>query len=273
MIDEDFSENILEKIAQIAKEKDKVAESDPSKFMFEGNVFDPLSKHEVEEEEEPPPPPVFSEEELAAAKASSFDEGKREGLTESQNSREQAVSETLNRISIALVTEFDAEKHREKIYEAEALALSLSIFETLFPVFTKDHGLTEIKTAITQVIQDESGQGKIRIELSPDETAPLTEHLTHLPIENGTERLNIVTNDTFTDGQFKLTWDDGGAVRDSQKMAGTVASILKQGLAGQPSSRHDNNENGTKDALPVDGNTEEPAENDETASDTTGDKT
>jgi flagellar assembly protein FliH len=238
MIDENFSENILEKIAQIARDKGDKVEVDSSKFLFESNLFGALSKDQIKEEE-PPPPPIFSEEELEAAKTAAYEDGKRAAATEAQNSREQAVSETLNRIAFFFATEFDAEKQREKIYEAEAVALSLSIFKTLFPFFTKTHGLEEVKIAITDIIQDESGKGKIRIELSPNDTEPLSAHLKQLTIENAEERLNIISNETFTDGQFKVIWDDGGAVRDAKKMAGTVEAILQQALAGQPVSRHD----------------------------------
>lgn len=209
---------------------------DSRKFLFDRHIFD---EPEVEEEEDlPPPPPTFSEEELEAARASAYDKGRRDGLAEeknSQNTRAAALLETLTR---RLPELFSAEFAREKTYEQEAVALALAIFRTLFPALEARHGLYEAESVIRAVLNDAQGRGEIAVDLHPDAVEDIEAHLKTVAERLESVRITVRQDARLGPGDCRLSWKDGGAVRDSASLAQEITRRIEESLAGGAVNRH-----------------------------------
>jgi len=217
------------------------------KFLFNQNIFD---EPDIEEEEvELPPAPTFSEEELETVRRTTheraYEAGKQEAINAERNSREEKIAQVLQKISHDTGLLFAAESERERIFEAETLRMTLAVFETLFPLYKKEHGFDELKTVIADILKKQEGQSQIIIEVHNDAVEGIKSHI-HSLAQYGHDphRYDIVGADNLDDDAFRMRWKDGGAVRDLETMAGDIGAIIKDTLAGTLTNSHDSKQSG-----------------------------
>lgn len=222
--------------------QDTLPKSAPKKFLFDQHNFD----EGYVPEPEIPPPPVYSQEELDAAQKSSYDRGKKDGLAEAHASFEKRATDLLDKIMQNFKTLFAAEEQRARLYESESLYLARAIFSRLFPNLNERHGLEEVERVITDVLESHRTNPEIIIEVHPDFVESI-----RASVENafknlhGTGLCTITGNETLTPGACRLSWNDGGAVRDPQTLAEQISHILEDGLAEKPRLR-DNGQDSSK---------------------------
>lgn len=226
------------------------------KFLFNQHIFD---EPDIEEDEfEEPPPPTFSEEELETVRSKTeseaYSRGKADGLAESKASRDQMVAQIMQNIAQDTSILFANEETRDQIFEREAVSLSLTIFEKLFPNEKEIHGFEELKNNISKILKRQENQSEIIIEVHPDAVEGVQKHIHDLNLHNHTQqRFEVNANESLNDQTCKMFWKDGGAIRDIDAIAQEIQGILNQTLAGTPSSSHDSNSDdaliGTENAV------------------------
>lgn len=196
------------------------------KFLFDINSFD---------EPEPIDPatlaPTFSEEEVATARSeghtAGYAEGKAEGTRLAVQSREQLTANTLRSISESFTMLFAGEYDREKIFEEESVRLTLKTLRKLFPVLNKRFGQDEIKDVILSVLQTGARRSAIAIEVAPDDAHSIEELLAgHWSDPESAPRYRVLAQKDLNPGQCRLSWEDGGAVRDAEALAEKVTAAL-----------------------------------------------
>lgn len=222
---------------------EKVLEKkDIEKFFFHKNIFD---EEEVEEEIEdpPPPPPTFSEEELAEARKSGYEKGKRDGIAEAtkaeKESRSQFVASVLQRIGDETATLYAQEHERAKLYEDEVAGLCLKIFEKLFPVYNEHHGFDELTSSIGEILQKQKNQIEIKIQVQPDIVDAIQKMVGALGDKGFETKFSVLPDETLSDGACRMSWNNGGALRDPENLAEQIKALMQQTLAGKATNRHD----------------------------------
>lgn len=217
-----------------------MAKRPSEKFFFDMNVFDENGM-ELRELEANKPPPTFGIEIVETARQEGFSRGRATGLAESQASRDQHIAKILEKIAQDVVTIFDGENAREKIYEMESTRLTLAVFKRLFPVYNEKYGFAELKGALTNILEKAAGQSKIAIDVHPDYASEVEKHIKNLPSATGTEgEITVRGNDSLGLGDCRLSWPDGGAVRNSLDMADKIVAALEEALAARGGNVHDN---------------------------------
>lgn len=213
------------------------------KFFFDKHIFDEPEEDELDQEEEedlPPPPPTFSEEELEQAKKEAFDKGLRQGKQEEQNSREEKNAALLAAIKDEMQVLFTAEQARESVFEREALTLTLTMMEKLFPYFSEKNGLDELKNALMEMISDQHGQSRIQVDVHPDRRDDIETTLKSIKIPEFRDMaFDVVADETLAQNACRLSWDDGGATHDADAMAASLMGKLKEVLAEHEANSHD----------------------------------
>ena len=208
------------------------------KYFFTANIFD--EEIIVEEPEEIiPPPPVFSEAELETARLKALQQGKQQGVHETEQSILRNVSQTLDAIAADLKNFFAAELERERLYEQDSIKLCLQVFEKLFPVYNEKCGFEEMKAAMETILKRQEGQQKIVIHVAPDIAVRIEEHLQTLKKDENGPSLMVKPDPAMPPGACKLAWEDGGAARNPEILAGEIKSMIEQALAGSVSKGHD----------------------------------
>lgn len=201
------------------------------KFFFDRNIFDAPPKEEVLEDL-PPPPPVYSEEELGAAKDMAFEQGRQQGQKEQLAAREQFVAQTLSKIAESFSHLFAAETLRENVYEKESLRLSIAALDLLFPTMTEKAGRDEVRKVIEKTLSDHRKTKEISILVAPGMKGEIEALISRLRSTEHEDVLWRVTEDpTLSQGDCRLEWSDGGAVRDSVRAARDIRRNMENLLA------------------------------------------
>lgn len=211
------------------------------KFLFDNIHFDEPDEEEIVEEE-PPPPPTFSEEELAEARRDSFENGKREGMNEAHKSFEKQTEVLLEVIARDLQTLFTSEDERARLYEAEAVRLSDAIFKKLFPTLNAQHGLDEIHSVIERVVKDHPESPEILLYVAPEFTDKIAQHVAENPhIQSLNGSIIVKADPNLEAGDCRLSWKDGGGLRDISRLSSQIAKEIEVLLADAPVNKDNGN--------------------------------
>lgn len=209
-----------------------------NKFYFDLNNFDvPETEEEeiIEEVEEvEPPPPTFTEEELETAKAVAHAAGRNEGITEERGRRENQISQVLQKISADFSTLFAAEIYREKQYEEEALKLALQIIDMVAPSLKSRLGREALQQSLHDVLKTQSEQSEIIVEIHPETASDIDELIGNIwPDPDNAPRYKILADNSLDIGACKLSWKDGGMIREPTKTANDIKTAIEALLVEQ----------------------------------------
>lgn len=189
------------------------------KFYFDVNIFDAPEKDHIAEDL-PPPPPVFSEEELSAARDVAFEQGRQQGQREQREARETRVAELLEIITQNFSHLFAAETLRENIFEKEALRLAVSMLDLIFPSLNDKLGHEEVYKVIEKTLSDHRKTKEIKISVPTGFKGEIETLISKIRAGEHEEVLWRVSEDAaLSPGDCRLEWSDGGAVRDSVRIA------------------------------------------------------
>lgn len=208
-------------------------DKDP-KFLFDLNIFDaPEKEEETVEEYVAPPPPTFSEEEMALAKDLAFEQGRQEGERSERESREQFVAVALDKIAQNFSHLFAAETLRENIFEKESLRLAIGVLDVLFPLLNNRFGSDEVRTLIQKTLTDHRKKKEILIFVAPGMKGEIDTLIGHLRENEHEEAVwRVIEEQSLSEGDCRLEWSDGGAVRDSVRCAQDIRKTI-EGLLGE----------------------------------------
>lgn len=222
------------------------------KFMFDVNDFDEKDAPEVPDEPPPPPPPTFSEAELERARRDSLAKGREEAAAEAEASRERRVADLLQTISREFSTLFAAEDLRNAQYEAESVRLTLATLQRLFPAMNQKYGLSEIQRVIQEVLESQREQATIKIEVEPDYVETIRDHVKRvLKQANISGNCEVTGNQALGPGDCRMSWENGGALRESTAVAEDIERHMQVILAERPRLRDNKRSESPAENLPA----------------------
>lgn len=191
------------------------------KYFFELNNFDQKEPPKVDIDL-PPPPPVFSEQELADAQGASFVEGRLAGIEAEKNSRAQYIAANISALNTEVRALILAEQIREKQFEREVISVCRSLIEKLFPQLATHHGTAEIEKVIERVLSLQESS-IIHIEVPMEDVEEIYSKLLAMKDVDG--KYAVVGDETLSSGSCRMTWHNGGALRDQGAL---ITSILQE---------------------------------------------
>lgn len=201
------------------------------KFFFDVHNFDEENV-EIEEEDIEPPPPSFSEEELETARKKAFEEGRQQGLNEAAQSREKHIAVLVESIKNTLPALLEKEDKRISLYEREALGLAHKIFAALFPALNESHGLDEVKKVIEDILKNQRQAPEIIIEVPSGYGEDIRHYISRINEQSASQGLCVVKESESLDaGNCRMSWKDGGAIRDIEAIKQKTEKHLQQILA------------------------------------------
>lgn len=208
--------------------------SEKKKFFFDLNNFDEhtdeLSEEEVAFLEKESALKEAHKEEVQRTRENSYEKGKQDGYEEARQSLEQKIALLLENSKQGLL-ELQANEHlREKRYEEEAAFLALHIFKGIYPAWTEKLGLGEIEHIIQEILRRVSNQKSVIIEVNSALKEELERRMEPLRDELTPLTFDINGKDTLSEADFKVSWADGGAVRNSHELALQILNELEQSL-------------------------------------------
>lgn len=179
----------------------------------------------------PPEPvaaePVYSAADLAAARDGAARESREAALAEASGTAQAAARRALADIAarIAAARE-DVLAIAEESAEATARLL-LDCFATAFPALSARHGKAEVAAILHAVLPAMRREPKIVVRLNPHLARDMTEEIQRLdPDPELATRVRIVPSDAIAPGDVLISWDTGGATRDTKALWTQIENIL-----------------------------------------------
>ncbi len=204
----------------------------------------------VEEPEEETIAPTFSEEELELARQQAFEDGKKEGLSATEETLTKQINETLALIDQKLVVAFQKQDLANEEMGHSAILVAKGICAKMLPALAERHAFDEVKRVIESVFSRLIEQPKTTISLHPSLKDAIDKRINELSTEKGYQGkiiLNAVPSMKVSD--CKVEWSNGGSERDTQIIWQDISDIIKRNIGSEPMQWNE-----------TDGNTDSPTE-------------
>ncbi len=216
-------------------------------FFFDTNNFDDDTASIVEEDV--PEEPEFTQTQLNDAKAAAYEDGKKAGFKDSQDSIEKQNLALLQKIDQQIQTLHAAEQERSALFENEAVHLSLKIMQKLFPCYARAHGDAELEAAILAAISEQKTPDKVSIRLHETMAEQIESAVKKSDASINT--LTLQSSADFNMTQAQILWDGGGLLYNHDVIAQKTFEIIKDTLAERGITVHDKEDLPSDDDAPA----------------------
>ena len=217
--------------------------SSAKKFLFETSFDEPdlksqarKKKSEMPVEPEMPPEPVIptvtlTEDELAAriaaAEEAAYASGKAEAEEALQRSVEDEVARALNGISMFLPGLAATLGQQAEMRSGDSIIVAASIARKLLPDAMAEAAIEEIDDLIRKTIADLIDEPRIVVRVAPEIADAVREKIDPVAESAGFgSRLAIVEDPKVALGDCRLSWSDGGAERDTERLLAELNEII-----------------------------------------------
>lgn len=207
-------------------------------FMFDGHVFDKDSAKQKKASEPKPPELKYTDNDLQIEKEKAFAEGKKAGISEAQNGHTQEILKLVQKIDRNFPLLFAAEDDRNARYEVEAVHLTYRILEKLFPIYMENKGFDELKHSIKSAIDEQKNIPAVLLDINESHAQELESFLSASPTYVN-KQIVVRANSALSRMECDLSWPDGGAILNRNKIAHKIMTILQESLAERNISVHD----------------------------------
>lgn len=198
------------------------------KYLFDRNNFD-IGAIDPNN----PPAPTFSEDELAAAKTSAFAEGHKKGLQDGQASRDQQVVGLITCLIEHIKELMAHEADRNAKFQDETVRLALALYQKTFPLLNDHFGLDQITATLTDTIQSMNAQTAIQVEVAAQDLNDLSDRLKPF-LSSYDGQVTLLSGTDIAPGSFRVKWQNGGAVRDTNALSSELMKSLERILERMP---------------------------------------
>lgn len=203
-----------------------------NKYLFDLHNFDSGAYQDEE-----PAAPVFSEDELTAGKTASFAEGYEKAKKEAQTARDAQIIQICEKLTTQIQHLFEQEEARVKAYQVETSKLVMDVFCAAFPILNDSFSFDQIQKTIHQVIESSPLSSSIIIDFSPQDYDEVTARLKpHISSLDG--KVQFIAQPDLPPGSFHIKWQDGGALRDTEKIKSDLITALTHTLAQMHETSH-----------------------------------
>jgi len=169
--------------------------------------------------------PVFSAAELTAAREEAERDGHDAALAEAETSARKMASQALTAIAAQMETaRAEATSIAEQSSEAVARLL-IDCFATAFPALSARYGPNEVSAVLRAILPALHREPKITVRVNPHGLDALTEQINALDAELAA-KVRLIPTDAVPVGDARVTWENGGAVRDTASLWSQIENIL-----------------------------------------------
>ncbi len=204
-------------------------------YLFDTHKFDSdVELHEnlslEVEEEEVFVAPTYSQEELNQAKDEAYKQGKAEGFRESEEGYTGQIQNLTKTLNHNLANLLQAEELRKEQFKSETLKSVVALFENAFPMLKEKHGLGEIEGIIEDVLAEHLGESKITIHVAPEYSESIDTFIKS-KFQADENTLEVIADKEIAKDDARITWENGGAIRDTKVFEDKIKRFLQDDLA------------------------------------------
>ncbi len=200
-----------------------------NRFLFDTDFGpDPSSpgvaKNRVKREE-----PIYTESDVIALKAEAFEQGQREGQSQSHQGLEATVSETMTAISAQLGHLLSSHEAKITILKQEAANLALSIASKFAPALIELAPETEVKKLIEDCLVDLHDEPRIVIRANEEVCEKISGNIDEITSRSAFQgNLILLPDKTRHASDCRVEWADGGTERRLEDIEARLEEVINR---------------------------------------------
>jgi len=211
------------------------------KYLFD-HSFDQVQGPVAVRFQRSPMEPTFTRTELEAAVAKAREEGRQAGLAEAAaaiDGRLAQAAETLTS-SIASLAARNDELRREA--ETKAVELLRLVAAKAVPALARKEPLTDLEAMVIDCLREAADEPRIVLRVAPDLFEPMRRRLDAIAQGHGfAGKFVLLVDESIGPADGRLEWADGGAERNTARIAREIDAALSRALlnpvsASEPST-------------------------------------
>ncbi len=196
---------------------------------FDLDEIDPTDAITADEAE-----PGYTAEELEAARLAAHAAGRAEGEAAMRADACTRATAALEAMAAAMA---DADAATSRIAEAAAESLARLMLEMLLaalPELCARHGDAEVASMVRTLLVPMKEEPSLRVQVNPAQVAAVTAELARFDPDLAA-RVDVQPTPLLAEGDARLHWKDGHAVREAESIRMQLAAALAPlGLLGEP---------------------------------------
>jgi flagellar biosynthesis/type III secretory pathway protein FliH len=172
---------------------------------------------------------TFNEADIIVARQEGFDDGKKQGASETLSGMEKTLNDTLTSIAHSLSVFQSEQTQANQEVSNSASTLALTIVRKFFPTLNEKTALNEINSVLVSVLKRLIGEPQITIKVNPIISNDLSEKLKRQFIENDPiTNVSIVADEKVDIGDCNIKWSNGTAERNLNTLTHEIDDIIAQ---------------------------------------------
>ena len=203
-------------------------------FVFELN-FDADIVASVTEVIHPDLIKNFNQSDITKEKKISFEEGRRIGFEEGIVSGElraitasqKNIQHVLEGIDNSLKLIVEQTQSTNQTLTKAVHTIMASILERLVPNLNAEFGSTRIRNGLWKILEELRVNHTLLCHCHPEQEEEIRHHITAATQKFGCA-IDISLDDSLSMNQFKLSWSDGGALWDMNKLNDSILSLFRK---------------------------------------------
>ena len=187
--------------------------------------------------------PTFTRSELEAARATAFEEGRQAALAEAAASDERRLTDAACALAAGIPALLARDGEVRLSVETHALELRRVLVAKALPALAQKEPLAEIEAMIVSCLREAFEEPRIVVRVPQPLFEPIRDRLAALA-QHGSfaGKFVLLVDDALGPTDCRLEWADGGAERDTKRLAREIDAALERTLltpnpASEPSSQ------------------------------------
>lgn len=176
--------------------------------------------------------PSFTRTELAAACAEAASEGRSAAFAEWARSAESRTAAALEVIEQGVAALIAARAEIAREVEQQAIALLRAALRKTLPALCRKDPLAEIEALVTRCLGETLDEPRLVVRINDALFDPIHKRLGAIAQSQGfAGKFVLLAESTLADGDARIEWADGGAERDTRRLAAEIDAVLARALS------------------------------------------
>jgi len=175
----------------------------------------------------------FTRADLDAARAAGIVAGRDAALAEAAAGTEQRAAAALEALEHGIAAIVAAREALAHHVETEALAVLRAVLQRAVPALCRADPLAELEAMVTGCISELIEEPRLVLRVSDALFDAVQRRIAGLAQSAGyAGKIVLLADETLADGDGRVEWADGGAERDTRRIAQDIDAFFARSLAG-----------------------------------------
>jgi flagellar assembly protein FliH len=179
-----------------------------------------------------PPPAHYARADLDAARAEGYEAGRTEALAAAATASEQRIAAALAAIDRGIAEMLGALDARAHQTQADAIAILRTVLQKAVPALCRKDPLAELEAMVSESLGELLDEPRLVLRVSDALFDAVQQRISGLAQSAGyAGKIVLLADAALADGDGRIEWADGGAERDTRRIAQDIDACLARALA------------------------------------------